>query len=149
MNTVFDRLFHAESVFEEYACYAEILHLISMTATDIPLKTAANLEAALNEIKTNHAKKLSVDHLAACCNMSASYFYSVFKKTLDITPLTYLNDYRLLRATALLLTTDLHIAEVAAAVGIEDASYFNRLFHHKYGTTPSAYRKSHRTLFAP
>ena len=45
------------------------------------------------------------------------------------------------RSKALLLTGDLPVGEVCAAVGFEDQSYFTRVFRRITGTLPRAYRE--------
>ena len=41
---------------------------------------------------------------------------------------------------ALLITTDLPVSEISAAVGILDNSYFSRIFRKQTGMTPREYR---------
>ena len=48
---------------------------------------------------------------------------------------------RLARAKKLLSRTSLPVIDVAAAVGLEDQSYFARFFKRETGMTPSAFRK--------
>ena len=48
---------------------------------------------------------------------------------------------RISRAKRLLAGTDTPVIDVAAAVGLEDQSYFARLFKKGTGMTPSAFRK--------
>ena len=48
---------------------------------------------------------------------------------------------RIQRAKRLLSSTDLSIIDIATSVGVEDQSYFSRLFKKEAGITPSAYRK--------
>lgn len=51
---------------------------------------------------------------------------------------------RLSQASFLLTTTGMSVAEVAAAVGYENISYFHRVFQKKYGATPRKYRLSEK-----
>ena len=48
---------------------------------------------------------------------------------------------RIQRAKRLLAHTTLPVIDIAAAVGIEDQSYFSRLFKKETELTPSAFRK--------
>ena len=53
----------------------------------------------------------------------------------------YLNDYRLLMAARMLISTEETVTEIARLSGFDQPSYFNRLFRRKYGMTPSQYRQ--------
>ena len=57
------------------------------------------------------------------------------------TPFSYLNEYRINQAAALLLTTNAPITEIAMDTGFDNMSYFIRQFKHCKGCTPSAFRK--------
>ena len=46
----------------------------------------------------------------------------------------------MLRAKELLRTTDLSVAEVAARVGFDTTTYFNRIFRREVGCSPRAFR---------
>ena len=48
---------------------------------------------------------------------------------------------RIQRAKRMLSESKLPVIDVAANVGIEDQSYFSRLFKKETGMTPSAFRK--------
>lgn len=48
---------------------------------------------------------------------------------------------RIQRSKRLLSETRQSVIDVAATVGIEDQSYFSRLFKKETGLTPSAFRK--------
>ena len=48
---------------------------------------------------------------------------------------------RIQRAKRMLSSTPLPIIDIAAAVGVEDQSYFSRLFKKETGMTPTAFRE--------
>ena len=51
---------------------------------------------------------------------------------------------KMARARELLDTTELAIADVAAAVGYADPLYFSRHFRRVHGMNPSTYRSQHK-----
>jgi len=55
--------------------------------------------------------------------------------------MVYVNEYRLAKAKALLLTTKDSICEIAISTGFSDNSYFTRKFKELYGISPSAMRR--------
>jgi AraC-like DNA-binding protein len=49
----------------------------------------------------------------------------------------------LLEAKRLLFYTDKPVKEIAYDLGYEDPAYFNRLFTHKTGSTPTNFKKNY------
>jgi transcriptional regulator GlxA family with amidase domain len=78
--------------------------------------------------------------------LAATHFVSTrtmlrrFRAETGQTPLDFLQSARVSRAKSLLETTEMNVAEVAAAVGYRDTSTFRRLFTGSVGMTPSGYR---------
>lgn len=79
--------------------------------------------------------------LAEELEVSVNHLISVFKKEMQVTPNSYLQEYRMKQAAHILVATDLPIQEVASSIGIPDANYMVKLFKAQYGETPAAYRK--------
>ena len=78
--------------------------------------------------------------LAGISNMSESNFYAAFKKQMAISPIAYLNNYRLSIAADRLTDTSDTVSEISYSVGISDPLYFSKLFKKTYGMTPKEYR---------
>lgn len=144
MNAVFDRLFAATSPFEEYVCYYEMIRILSVAAHGMRKTVPPHLRNVLEYVKVHYREKLTAESLAKIANMSVSRFFTVFKAHTGMSPIAYLNNYRLFRATEQLRTTDDRISEIANAVGIDDPVYFNKLFRKAYQLSPSKYREVHR-----
>jgi len=79
--------------------------------------------------------------LAGGFNVSPAYLGQLFKEETG----KYFNDYltqaRLQASRALLLDTDMRIAEIVQRVGIPNQSYFNRIFKKTYGVSPMEFRR--------
>jgi AraC family L-rhamnose operon transcriptional activator RhaR/AraC family L-rhamnose operon regulatory protein RhaS len=60
---------------------------------------------------------------------------------MGVSPITYLNRYRIKQAKRLLQAGDKNITEVAGAVGFSNNSYFARVFRSEVGMSPRAYRQ--------
>lgn len=82
-----------------------------------------------------------MERLAAEANISKSEALRCFKRGIGTTPVKYLIDYRLERARELLCKTNDTVIRVAADVGIDNTSYFVRIFKKMYGMTPGAFRE--------
>jgi len=63
-----------------------------------------------------------------------------FKEHMGIGFSEYITGKRIAHAKHLLVTTDMSVASIAQAVGIENTNYFSRLFKSNCGLTPQAYR---------
>lgn len=144
MNLLFDRLFAADNVFDEYVCYYEIIRILSQLSKKKAHKIPRYLDDVLTHIKNNYKSKISVQDIAKRVNISEPHLFSVFKKEMGVSPITYLNNYRLSVAADALLKTDKTIAEIADMVGICDSVYFNKLFRKAYQMPPSQYRKIYK-----
>ncbi len=96
---------------------------------------------ALRYIADHFVQDISLAELASVCCMNRSYFCRQFHEITGRTAIAYVNEYRLAKAKALLLTTSRCISEIAAATGFADSSYFTRKFKELYGSSPSAMRK--------
>ncbi len=91
-------------------------------------------------IAEHYGESITSCHLAKLCHMNESYFCRFFKKNFGRTPLTYLNEYRIEKASSLLKKTNKSITEIALEVGYEDINYFSRTFKKLKNFSPSEYR---------
>ncbi|WP_339977708.1 AraC family transcriptional regulator [Gymnodinialimonas mytili] len=65
------------------------------------------------------------------------------RRHLGLSPTQYVNRIRIQHAAMLLSGTARPVATIAEDCGIENLSYFHRLFRDQYGTTPRRYRARH------
>ena len=96
---------------------------------------------ALRYIADHYVEEIALSRLAGECCMNESYFCRRFREFTGRTAMTYVSEYRLAKAKALLLTTVRSITDIAAATGFNDSGYFTRKFKELYGLSPSAMRK--------
>lgn len=140
MNAVFDRLFCTINTFEEYICYYEIIKLLSLVAYEKEKILPAYMEQALCYIKDNYSKKISIEDIAKRIHLSSSHLFAVFKKQMGVSPISFLNSYRMSIAAELLQGTTKSIRQIASEVGIDDSIYFNKMFKKHYQMSPTEYR---------
>lgn len=110
-------------------------------SSDEPDPFAAQVAELLGEGLT---EKLSMKELAQSLGYHEKYLGAKFKKKTGKSPRAYQNDRRLSKAEGYLRNTRLPIIEIAALVGYDNVSYFNRLFRARNGVTPTEYRKRNR-----
>lgn len=104
-------------------------------------KIDSRISRAIDYIEKNYSENISIDDLASVSNMSPSRFYPAFKEALGVTPVDYLNHYRINRSIALLINDDdMTIESISGAVGFESSTYFRRVFKKITGKNPKDYR---------
>lgn len=86
---------------------------------------------------------LTMSILAEQLEVSSVTLAVVFKNEMGIRPSDYLANLRMERARELLVTTNMLIREISAAVGYEDDHVFTRRFKKYTGKTPGQYREEH------
>ncbi len=102
------------------------------------------VEAAVAFIEQRFAEPgLRLAHVAAHVRLSRSHLDRLLKKHLGISFLGYLRRVRIRRAAELLEKSELSIKEIAAAVGYDFVSTFDRNFRHAHGRCPSEWRCTH------
>ncbi len=119
------------------ACIAK-----NMTHAHEKLRPYVEMNEALEYIRLNYNKAISVAELASLCNLSASQFQRRFRSAFHITPLQHLLNVRVEAACHLLKTTHDTIASIAQDTGFFDHSHMTRTFKKITGVSPIAYRKS-------
>ena len=106
--------------------------------------TQTRTRAMMKFVAEHYAEPITLQDIAASANVSKSEALRCFHETIQTTPVRYLINYRLDRASDLLHTTDDTVTQIAAAVGMDNISYFVRMFAQKFGTTPRSFRQQFR-----
>jgi len=92
-------------------------------------------------VHEHYAESMTRETLARHVGVSEDYMTRCFRQELGITPMAYLNRYRVSRAKELLAAGRKSMTEVAMAVGFSDSNYFGRVFRREVGISPSDYRR--------
>jgi AraC-like DNA-binding protein len=93
------------------------------------------------------ARRWSLQSLARQVGLSRSTFAARFSSEVGLSPLAYLERWRLDLAASLLRSERMGLEEVADRVGYASAPSFSRAFRRRFGTTPGEYRR--RPLSSP
>ena len=102
------------------------------------------IELIISKIKKDPTASWDISALAVLVNLSRSRFRHLFKQETGTSPAQFLKDMRLERAEKMLRTTFLSIKQILKQVGIASNAHFVHDFRRKYGTTPTAYRRTIR-----
>ena len=95
------------------------------------------LNTVLVYISEHYSESISNQELADLIHLSEDRFNHVFKESIGISPLNYINEMRLKKAMSLLKKKEFSVTEVALSVGFQDFNHFGRLFRRYYQCTPS------------
>lgn len=118
---------------------------IEFDASPLPWLAAVadkRLSRALHAIFEQPAVAYTVDSLAMIAGMSRSAFAAAFRRAFGQSPMSLVKLVRLRRASELLVTTVLPVAEVAKRVGFSSRSNFSLAFSQLHGMDPSRFRRT-------
>jgi AraC-like DNA-binding protein len=90
-------------------------------------------------IDEHYQRKITIDEVAALCNLSKPAFCRYFKKSTGNTFINFLNEYRISQAKRLLLI-GMNVSETCYDCGFESLSYFNRTFKNITKENPSVFK---------
>jgi AraC-like DNA-binding protein len=97
---------------------------------------------AMAYIHEHYADPITRTDLAQHVALTEDYLTACFRKELGVTPITYINRFRVKQAQELLHETLRPVTEIAREVGFSDSGYFSRVFRREVGLSPTAYRQN-------
>jgi AraC family transcriptional regulator len=98
------------------------------------------LSDVVDYIHANLHRNLGIEEIARVAFLSPYYFGKLFKRSMGQTVHQYVLEQRVLKARALLSTTDMGLSEIASSVGLANQSHFTTVFKGKSGVTPGHFR---------
>jgi signal transduction histidine kinase/DNA-binding LacI/PurR family transcriptional regulator/CheY-like chemotaxis protein len=98
---------------------------------------------AMAFIHAFYTEPISRSDVAAHVGLSERHLTRCFHQEVGLTPITYLNRYRVKQAKALLDTGEKGVTEIAVEVGFSSSSYFTRVFRDEVGVSPRDYLRHH------
>jgi len=104
---------------------------------DIPAAVSTFLESVFDPARMPG----TIGSYAEEAGISSNYLSRLVKQSTGRSVGAWIDIVRIQRAKRLLSSTDLPVIDIAAAVGVDDQSYFSRFFKKKAGITPSGFRK--------
>lgn len=102
---------------------------------------AKRIRAMLTYIDENLASELSAPKIAQSVSVSESVCLRCFHHMLGITPMQYVKQIRLDKASELLRVSTMTAKAIAFECGFHDVSYFTKAFRERMGCTPKEYRR--------
>lgn len=101
----------------------------------------SRIRKTLQLIHRNPEIPWTLDMISEEVGMSRATLQRKFKSELDISPITYLNRWRIAKAYQLVKYSNRSLDRVADSIGFSDARTMRKAFQRQYGVTPSELRK--------
>lgn len=109
----------------------------------LPKKTEQmQISAALEYLSEHYDKEIKIADLARICHMSETHFRRIFTHSMGVSPVDYINQFRIRMVCERLKKTNMPIADIALRCGFTSLATFNRNFRKIMGTTPNEWKKS-------
>lgn len=116
----------------------------SILTNNIKIRKGENpaVSYALEFIKENYNRDLTLNEVANHIHMNGSYFSTLFKKIMDVNFIDYLTNYRIEKAKELLMNSSLKVYEISKKVGYSSEKHFFKVFKKIVGISPNELRGS-------
>ena len=99
----------------------------------------------MDYLETNYTKTgISITFLANLCNITPTYFTSVFKKIFNTTPKDYIINMRMEKAKEYLMYSTYTMNEISEDLGYSNPAYFSAAFKKNYGVAPTEFKKNYK-----
>jgi AraC-like DNA-binding protein len=125
----------------------ELLKVVPMSEPNRPMHGGLaphTLRRVCAYIDEHLAERLQISELSALAGLSVYHLAREFKRSVGVTPHSYVTQKRVEMAEQMLSRTDMSLSEVALSSGFFDQSHLARHFRERIGVTPAEYRWSHR-----
>lgn len=132
-----------------YKCVGLLYKLLSFLAGQVCVNVESKndeneyVERALAYIHMQYYEDINVNKIADLLHLNRSYFSTLFKSVVGVSPLNYLIDFRIKQACKL-LEMGKSVTDVATLTGFNSAANFSVHFKRIMRITPSEYRNQTR-----
>ncbi len=143
------REYRGQEIGYRLVCKGELLKLIAHLVREYTVeflteresdrrkKQLERLNLVLDYIQSNYTRQIGNRELADIIHLSEDRFNHLFKDSMGMAPLQYINEVRIRKAMNLLKKQEGTVGEIADSVGFGDYNHFGRQFRRYYGCAPS------------
>ncbi len=100
------------------------------------------VKRAADLVHADLSQNYSVDFLAKEVGTNVNKLQEGFKYMFNLTVNKYIQQAKLETAKELLTTTEYNISQVVDLIGLNNRSYFSKIFKERYGVKPKYFLKS-------
>ncbi|BDD10369.1 hypothetical protein FUAX_28010 [Fulvitalea axinellae] len=130
-----------DSVYSSHRHIAKKIEKLPATKAYVRREVYRRLAIATDYIRSNYSAKLNLDKISMEAGLSKFHFLRLFKNYFGLTPAKFLNAIRMEKASEMLRSSDIPVAEVATLVGFDSVNSFIKSFNrHSQGISPNAFR---------
>lgn len=130
-----------KEIMESNIIYQMLTDILLMKNKNNLKKSTFKIEEIKNFIDQNFEKKISLDDLSLRFYISKYHMSRKFKNVYGVTINNYVTTKKISKSKELLRFSNLTVETIGKEIGIEDNSYFNKIFKKIEGTTPIEFRK--------
>jgi AraC-like DNA-binding protein len=100
------------------------------------------IKKAIQFIEANYSRDISINQIASYLGINRSYFSTLFKAVLKVSPQEFLIKFRMDKAASLISSSSLSISEVSRSVGYDDPLAFSKIFKKLKSCAPREYKNN-------
>lgn len=138
-------LFETKTLQVIYTIYANFSDPVSRAALRGNARNRERLAAVIAYTQAHYAEPITLDEMAELTHLQRNYFCRIFRETVGLTYLNYLNELRLAKIYKDLLVSDEPLTDLLAKHGFTNYKLFRTMFNQCFGCTPSELRKRNKT----
>lgn len=102
------------------------------------------VDYVVKRIQGDLGSNLTVEALAKEAGTNVNKLQEGFKYVYDLTVNKYMQHKKLEAAKEMLMTTEKNISEIVTSIGLNNRSYFSKIFKEKYGVNPKYFLKTRK-----
>lgn len=99
---------------------------------------------AVTYIQNHYSMPVTIQEISDYVGVNRSYLSTLFKEYTGMSPIKYLQNFRVTRAQHMLRVTDLPIESIALSCGYQSTEAFHKIFRQIVGMSPKLFRNEHR-----
>lgn len=136
---------------EQLLARSQILYsMLNVISSHIEVQTSTSIASSdeiigtlCNYLEAHYREDINLSDLSRATNRTPEYLCSIFKKSLGIPIITYLNNLRVAQSRLLLERyPELTVAQIGEMCGFNSSSYFGKVFKKVCSITPQQFRIS-------
>lgn len=138
----FEKLINFIQLLDNLSAFKEIETLTSEGFTPtLNIKSNHRIEKVYDYVQENYDKKIKLQDVSNLVSMGDEAFCRFFKKSLNKSFFTFVNEYRINLACKYLIETNKQVSQIAYDCGYESLPFFYRQFQKFMGCSPLVFKK--------
>ena len=144
VQNVLERISAAQSQDELAQALDAMLKALRTSGANTEDTASLTVNRAKTLIHEFYQTGITLEEIADRLNITPEYLGTLFREKAGVHFTAYIKNHRTNKAKALLLGTQMKLAEIAQSVGYSDPKYFSKVFKESSGFLPSQYRAMHK-----